>query len=272
VSHGKEPPLPGGVRRIRAANPGPLTLSGTNTYLVGGPAWVVDPGPLDEDHVDRVLAAAGEVGGIGGLVLTHRHADHAGAAAALRERSGAQLAAAAPPPPSDAPWSEPQTGSLEVDRLLADGDRIGPFEVIETPGHAADHLCFALNGVIFCGDTVLGEGSVFIPPEEGALGRYLDSLRKLQKRRLEALCPGHGPVVWAPADKLEEYLEHRLDRERRLVRALAEGLRSAEHLLDDVWDDVPRELRPAAALTLAAHLDKLESEGRLPPGVERPFG
>src|SRR5206468_4281328 len=114
--------------------------------------------------------------------------------------------------------------------------------------------------ILFCGDTVLGEGSVFIPPGGGSLTRYLESLRRLQRLDLAVLCPGHGPVVWDPKAKLAEYLAHRLDRERRLVEALDEGLRSRDELLDAVWDDAPAVLRPAAALTLEAHLDKLEGE------------
>jgi glyoxylase-like metal-dependent hydrolase (beta-lactamase superfamily II) len=126
-----------------------------------------------------------------------------------------------------------------------------------------------MDGVLFCGDTVLGEGSVFIPPGGGSLAAYLASLQRLQRLPLNALCPGHGPVVWDPAAKLAEYLAHRLDRERRLVDALAGGLRSTAELLDRVWDDAPAALRPAAALTLESHLEKLAQEGRLPEGVER---
>ena len=153
--------------------------------------------------------------------------------------------------------------------VLEDGDRLGPFQVIATPGHSADHVSLLAGRVVFCGDTVLGEGSVFIPPGGGSLAAYLDSLHRLQMLELDALCPGHGPVVWDPQAKLREYLEHRLERERRLVDALDSGLRSTAELLDDVWDDAPAQLRPAAALTLESHLDKLAAEGRLPDGVER---
>ena len=114
---------------------------------------------------------------------------------------------------------------------------------------------------------MLGTGSVFIPPGEGSLAAYLDSLRRLQELDLEVLCPGHGPYVWDPRAKLDEYLSHRLDRERRLLEAIDSGLRSRDELLDAVWSDAPAELRPAAALTLAAHLEKLVDEGRLPPDV-----
>ena len=121
-----------------------------------------------------------------------------------------------------------------------------------------------MGGVCFTGDTVLGTGSVFIAPGEGSLSAYLDSLRRLRSLELEVLCPGHGPCVWDPAAKLDEYIAHRLDREERLLEALAKGLRSHEELLDAAWPEVPAELRGAAALTLAAHLEKLSEERRLP--------
>jgi glyoxylase-like metal-dependent hydrolase (beta-lactamase superfamily II) len=117
---------------------------------------------------------------------------------------------------------------------------------------------------------VLGEGSVFVAPDPGALAGYLDGLRRLRARGPELLCPGHGPLVTDPASKLDEYLAHRLDRERRLLAALAAGARTVDELLDAAWADVPPLLRPAAAVTLAAHLDKLAGEGRLPAAVDRP--
>ena len=261
--------LPEGVDRVRAPNPGAMTLSGTNTYLVGEPAWVIDPGPDDADHLERVVAAAEGRGGLAGIALTHRHLDHAGAANELRERTGAKLAASSRRSAERTMFSEPEADAIAIDVELSDADIFGPLCVIETPGHSADHLSFALDAVLFVGDTVLGEGSVFIPPEPNALASYLDSLRKLAGFDANALCPGHGPVVFQPKAKLTEYLEHRLDRERRLVSALEDGLRGRDELLDQVWDDAPPQLRPAAALTLEAHLDKLASEGRLPEGVER---
>ena len=120
------------------------------------------------------------------------------------------------------------------------------------------------------GDAVLGEGSVFISPDPGALIAYLAGLDRLRSLRPLALCPGHGPVVNDPETKLSHYIDHRLERERRLLDALDQGRRSVEELLDGAWSDAPAELRPLAAVTLAAHLDKLAAEGRLPDGVERP--
>ena len=157
-----------------------------------------------------------------------------------------------------------------ADVRLGDGERFGPLRAIATPGHAADHLAFVAGGACFSGDAVLGEGSVFVYPDPGALRGYLSALRRLRVLGLRVICPGHGPVVLDAGAKLDEYLAHRLERERRLVEALDAGLRTADELLDRVWSDAPAALRPAATVTLAAHLDKLAEEDRLPDGVERP--
>jgi glyoxylase-like metal-dependent hydrolase (beta-lactamase superfamily II) len=232
---------PPGVVRVRAPNPSPLTLDGTNTYVVG--RWVVDPGPMDTGHLAAVWEAAG--GGIEGIALTHGHGDHADGAPALAERAGG------------VPVLRP-----------AGGESAGPFSAVATPGHSPDSVCLLLGGICFTGDTVLGEGSVFIQPGEGSLSAYLDSLRALRSVDLEVLCPGHGPYVWDPRAKLDEYIEHRLERERLLLDALDAGARSEAELLDRAWSDAPDFLRPAAALTLRAHLEKLRDEGRLPEGFE----
>jgi glyoxylase-like metal-dependent hydrolase (beta-lactamase superfamily II) len=157
-----------------------------------------------------------------------------------------------------------------VDVLLADGERFGPLQALATPGHAPDHLAFLAGRVALTGDAVLGEGSVFIAPDPGALADYLKGLERLLSLHPAVLCPGHGPLVTDPDAKLAQYIAHRLDRERRLLAALQAGARSVPEMLDAAWDDVPRLLRPAAAVTLAAHLDKLDGEGRLPDGVQRP--
>jgi glyoxylase-like metal-dependent hydrolase (beta-lactamase superfamily II) len=241
---------------VRAANPGPFTLSGTNSWVVGrGRAWLVDPGPALDEHMAALWDELRRRGGLAGIALTHDHADHSDAVRAVR-----------------APYPEATIAAArgEVDVRLRDGDRFGPFEVVSTPGHAPDHLAFVTGTVAFTGDAVLGEGSVFIAPDPGALVGYLDGLKRLKERRLSVLCPGHGPMVRDPQAKLEEYIAHRLDRERRLVGALEHGKRSVDELLDEAWSEVPPQLRTAAAVTLAAHLDKLAGEGRLPADVERP--
>jgi glyoxylase-like metal-dependent hydrolase (beta-lactamase superfamily II) len=243
------------IALIRADNPGPFTLSGTNTWVVGrGPCWVVDPGPALDEHLAAIEAEVEARGGAAGIVLTHDHADHAEAAPAVAQRLGVRVAA---------------TRARGAVRIV-DGDEVGPFVVVATPGHAPDHVSLVAGSACFTGDAILGEGSVFIAPDPGALSGYLRALERLRGMGLEVLCPGHGPVVEEPQAKIDQYVSHRLDRERRLVAALDAGRRSVDELLDEVWDDAPEILRPAAAVTLAAHLDKLEEEGRMPEGVERP--
>ncbi len=246
---------------IRAENPGPFTLGGTNSWIVGrDPAWLVDPGPDLDEHVEALAAEIADRGGLGGIALTHDHADHSAAVPAIRAQfPGTALAG----------------GRGQVDVLLSDGGSFGPLEAVATPGHAPDHFAFLAShrdsgAAAFTGDAVLGEGSVFIAPYPGALAAYLEGLAALRRRPLAVLLPGHGPPVDAPAGKLDQYVSHRLERERRLLAALDAGKRTVDELLDDAWDDAPPALRPAAAWTLAAHLDKLASEGRLPDGVERP--
>lgn len=245
------------VLLVRAPNPSPLTLTGTNSWVVGrDPAWVVDPGPATHSHLQALTGAVAARGGLGGIALTHGHHDHSEAVPALRERHPAPLAA----------------GGGEPDVALREGETVGPFVALATPGHAEDHFALLLDGeVCFTGDAVLGSGSVFISPHPGAMSGYLSALHGLlELPGLAAICPGHGPAVLDPQAKLREYIDHRLDRERRLLAAIEQGGRSTDELLDSAWSDAPPMLRPAAAATLAAHLDKLEEEGRLPDGVERP--
>jgi glyoxylase-like metal-dependent hydrolase (beta-lactamase superfamily II) len=242
------------VARLRADNPGPFTLDGTNTWVLGrDPAWVVDPGPGLAGHVANVAAEVARRGGLGGVALTHSHRDHTEAVPGLLEAAG--------PAPVAAMTAQ------AADVRLDGGDRFGPLLAVSVPGHSPDHLALVAGPVCFTGDAVLGTGSVFVSPGPGSLAGYLDGLRRLRALPLELLCPGHGPPVGDPAGKLDEYLDHRLDRERRLLDALGRGLRSEDELLDDVWDDAPPALRLAAGVTLRAHLGKLEEEGRLPTDV-----
>lgn len=246
-----------GVALVHADNPGPFTLTGTNTWIVGrDPCWIVDPGPDRDEHVDRVLEQAWLHGGAAGIALTHDHPDHAGAAAAVRAGAGGVPVAAAR-------WQD-------ADIMLCDGDVFGPLTVVATPGHATDHLAFVRDSICFTGDAVLAGSSVFVAPDPGALRGYLAALERLRAMELELLCTGHGPPVEDPAALIDRYLAHRADRERRLLAALDDGLRTVDELLDRAWSDAPASLRLAATATLMAHLGKLDEEGRLPEGVERP--
>jgi glyoxylase-like metal-dependent hydrolase (beta-lactamase superfamily II) len=241
---------------LRADNPGPFTLTGTNSWIVGERlAWLVDPGPALPEHVEAIVTELQRRGGLGGIALTHDHDDHDAAVPAIRSAF------------PDAPLAAARG---EVDVTLADGDHIGPLEAVATPGHAPDHLAYVAGRACLTGDAVLGQGSVFIAPDHDALAGYLEGLGKLARRDLAVLCPGHGPPVTDPQAKLEEYIAHRRERERRLLAALDGGARTVGEMLDAAWGDVPEPLRPAAAVTLAAHLDKLADEGRLPAGVQRP--
>jgi glyoxylase-like metal-dependent hydrolase (beta-lactamase superfamily II) len=224
-----------GIALIRADNAGPLTLSGTNTWLVG--RWIIDPGPAIDAHLDAVAAAVAARGGAEGIAITHDHADHVEGLEGLLARVG------------DVPVVSGRRGGVDA----------GPLEVLPLPGHSDDHVAFVAGRAAFVGDAVLGEGSVFIT---GRLAGYLDGLRALRERDLAVLCPGHGPPIWDVRAKLDEYIAHRLDREQRLVAALDRGLRSEDELLDAVWDDAPEQLRPFAAVSLRAHLEKLRAEGR----------
>jgi glyoxylase-like metal-dependent hydrolase (beta-lactamase superfamily II) len=231
------------VERLTGSNAGPMTLEGTNTYVVGrDPAVVIDPGPDQAEHIDAVRGAAEARGGIGTVLLTHSHSDHGG---------GVELLGVDPSDPKD-------------------GETIAGLTAIATPGHSADHMCFLLDGACFTGDLILGEGSTIVGPREmgGSLADYMRSLDRLRALDLELLFPGHGPEVHDPRAKIDEYIEHRMMRERRLVAALERGERSRSALLAEVWDDVPEELRGAAAVAMQAHLEKLEDEGRLPEDLE----
>ncbi len=217
------------VLRLRADNGGPLTLSGTNTWVVGrNPAWVVDPGPALQAHVGELLQAIEARGGLGGVALTHDHADHAEALGALLHAHPAPVAG----------------GRGARDVTLAEDVRFGPFLAVATPGHARDHFALLAHDACFTGDAVLGEGSVFVAAYPGAMAAYLDALARLARRGgFAVLCPGHGPPVWDAQGKLAQIIDHRMQRERALLAALQRGLRSE----DSCWTPSGRTRPPRCA-------------------------
>ena len=231
------------MERLVAPNPSPMTLEGTNTYVVGrDPAVVIDPGPDDEGHIAAIREAAEGRGGIGTVLLTHEHGDHS---------QGVEKLGVEPARPKD-------------DEVIAG------LRAIATPGHADEHLCFVIGAACFTGDLILGQGSTIVGPRDmgGSLIHYMESLRRLEGLGLRILYPGHGPEIRDPQAKIAEYVEHRMMRERRLLAALDRGERSRAALLAEVWDDVPEELRGAAEIAMRAHLEKLEEEGRLPADMK----
>jgi glyoxylase-like metal-dependent hydrolase (beta-lactamase superfamily II) len=240
------------VRRILAPNPGPFTLEGTNTWVVGeDPSVVIDPGPDDTGHILAVLDEAERVGAI---LLTHHHPDHAPGATRLSQAAGAPVHA-----------FRPGVG----ERGLADGELIeaGPVRIrtVHTPGHAPDHVAFLLEpeGFLFTGDAVLGRGTSVIDPPEGDMAAYVRSLGRMLDLGPKTIYPGHGPVIFTPRGKLEYYLRHRADREGQVLASLAQGKQRPEEMVPAIYGgEVPPDLFPAAARSVLAHLLKLEREGK----------
>lgn len=234
------------VQLMRAGNPSIMTLSGTNTWIVevDGAVWVIDPGPDEDVHLSAVVAAARALGEPAGLALTHDHMDHSEGIESLQIKLGGLP-------------------------LLRFADRpASPFEVIETPGHAADHLVFTIGEVLFSGDLILGQSSTIVPPGGGTLIAYLESLQKVIELDPKLILPGHGEPINDAVAAVIAQREHRLKRERDLEAALADQLYDREALLDRVWSDVPDALRIAAHVTMQTNLEKLDLEGKLPDDFE----
>lgn len=239
------------IVRVLAPNPDVYTLEGTNTWVVGeAPSVVIDPGPDIPAHLDEVARVAGRVGAV---LVTHDHPDHAPGAAAFAGTAKAPLYA----------FRFPGAEHLRDGQAV----RVGGLELaaIHTPGHSADHVVFHLasEGALFTGDAVLGRGTSFIDPPEGDLVKYLRSLQRMQELEPTTLYPGHGPVVMRAGAKLQEYLDHRAERERQVLAALATGPCTIAAIVETIYVDHPPEVHPLAARSVLAHLLKLESEGRV---------
>jgi glyoxylase-like metal-dependent hydrolase (beta-lactamase superfamily II) len=241
------------ILRVLAPNPGPFTLEGTNTWIVGErPSIVIDPGPDDSGHI---LAVLDEAEPVGAVLLTHRHPDHASGAARLGEAAGAPVHAFRPEP-----GEEPLAEGATVDA--------GPVRLrtLHTPGHTPDHVCFVLeaDGTLFTGDVVLGRGTSMVDPPEGDMGAYVRSVGRLRSLEPRAIYPGHGPVIFTPQGRLDYYVKHREERERQVIEGLMAGSRTAEELVPGIYaGEVTDDLLPAAARSVLAHLLKLEREGRV---------
>ncbi|KUF15463.1 MULTISPECIES: MBL fold metallo-hydrolase [Streptomyces] len=248
---------------VLAPNPSAMTLDGTNTWIVAEPdsdlAVVVDPGPLDEDHLARVVATAARAGRrIGLTLLTHGHPDHAEGAVRFAELTGSKVRALDP--------------ALRLgDEGLAAGDVIttGGLElrVVPTPGHTSDSLCFHLpaDRAVLTGDTILGRGTTMVAHPDGRLGDYLDSLRRLRSLTVDdgvhTVLPGHGPVLEDAQGAVEFYLAHRANRLAQVETAVENGYVTSGEVVAHVYADVDRTLWPAAELSVRAQLDYLGEHG-----------
>ena len=240
-----------GIRRIVAANPGPMTYHGTNTWLVEEPdgITVIDPGPDDPAHLDAVVAAGG--GRITRILLSHSHADHLGNLAALRRATGAPVWALAP--------------EAAPDVVPAEGDAIGGLTVLHTPGHALDHLCFGRDdGVLFTGDHVMGWSTSMVPPPPyGDMAAYLASLEGLLLRDDRRYLSGHGPAIETPHAYVAHLLARRLDRERAILSVLSRAPSASREIVGRLYATLPPGLRRAAELNVLAHLWKLAGEDQV---------
>lgn len=242
------------VQVVLASNPSPMTLEGTNTYIVGGgnQVIVIDPGPHDDAHFDRVLAAAGDAE-IVGVFLTHWHADHSEGVRPFAERAGAPIGS----------WS-PMTSGEPLEIPLHDGERAGDGEIhltaLHTPGHASDHLSFWLEEerALFTGDHILGRGTTVVAFPDGDMSAYMRSLQIVKERAAARLYPGHGPVIEDPAPVVAEYIEHRLMREQQVADALPG---SVDEIVARIYHGVDPILHPVAAMSVRAHLAKLAADG-----------
>jgi glyoxylase-like metal-dependent hydrolase (beta-lactamase superfamily II) len=249
------------VRRIVCENPSSMTGPGTNTYLVGiDEIAVIDPGPDDRRHLDAIAGCGGDR--IRWILLTHTHEDHSPGAAGLKARTGADILAHSVPD---------RDGAVPIDGTLGDGDVIEAteyhLEVLHTPGHASNHLCFLLpeERTLFTGDHIMQGSTVVIAPPDGDMGAYLASLERLKrvKPRLRAIAPGHGHLIHNPTAVIDGYISHRLARERQVLTELrGAGQATIDELVQRIYaGEVPPELHPWAALSVWAHLRKLAQEG-----------
>ena len=289
------------VRRVVAENPNPFTFTGTGVYLIGcGDVAVIDPGPTLDEHLDAVLAALGPGERVTHILITHTHTDHTAGVPKLVGRTGATTYGFGPhgPVPDRDPldtvtfdeyftdeekqayekaWKdipdELKREGPDVDFVpdvaVGDGDEIaGPgwtVEVVHTPGHTSNHVCFALREekLLFTGDHVMGWATSVISPPDGDLYDYLNSLRKLLDRDDERYWPTHGPAIANPKQYVQSYLDHRLPREAQIVAALGQGPVTIKALVPTMYAEVDKRLWRAAANSVYSHLLSLHREGRV---------
>jgi glyoxylase-like metal-dependent hydrolase (beta-lactamase superfamily II) len=240
------------IRDITAPNPGPFTLTGTRTWLLGD-STIIDPGPAIESHIDAIRAA---MPALRTILITHRHEDHAPAAVALKHATGARVVA--------------PRGVLDdatVDQRVAGGETIvvenESIEVIATPGHTSEHVCYLTKrGDLFTGDTVLGEGTTTIFPPDGSMRDYIASLHTLITHSPERIFPGHGPTRDHASALIEQYIAHRLAREQQVLDCLGAGFLATAMIRERIYPNLDTRLRGAAEIQIEAHLTKLREEGR----------
>jgi glyoxylase-like metal-dependent hydrolase (beta-lactamase superfamily II) len=260
LAAGKLVQLAPGVNRLIAPNPGMMTGPGTNTYILGDKeVAVIDPGPMIASHVDLICELA--PGPIKWILVTHTHPDHSPAVVSLAERTGAEKLG------KPAPDGQHQDKTFEPDRILDDGDIFETaefeLEVIHTPGHASNHLCYLKkeSGWLITGDHIINGSTVVIDPPDGNMVDYLNSLEELMDKDLKLIAPGHGDPIDTPYEAIDWIIKHRLEREAKVVAELeAHPNSTISELLLQVYGDVHEKLFSVAERSLLAHLLKLEDD------------
>jgi glyoxylase-like metal-dependent hydrolase (beta-lactamase superfamily II) len=274
--YGEAKTLAPGIVRIVANNPSPFTYKGTNTYILGDgrDVMLIDPGPADAAHLEAILAAlAGRK--LTHIVVTHTHHDHVDGLPALQERTGAPTAGfgrtvAAPGRTRASPaGGEYVENDFRPDVVLKDGDRLegSGFELqaLHTPGHAPDHLCFALEGtrLFFSGDHVMGWNTSVVAPPDGSMSAYLGAMARLMERNDEIYFPGHGGRVYEPQRLVKAYILHRRMREQAILECVRSGQSTIPEIVAVIYRGIDPRLIKAASLSVAAHIEHLAERGLL---------
>lgn len=275
-AYGEAKQLAPGIVRIVANNPSPFTYKGTNTYLLGEgrEAFLIDPGPADAAHLDAILTAL-QGRKLTHIVVTHTHHDHVDGLDALRERTGALTAGfgrtvANPGRTKASPaGGEYVETDFKPDIVLKDGDRLEgsdfALQALHTPGHAPDHLCFALEGtrLFFSGDHVMGWNTSVVAPPEGSMSAYLGAMERLLQRNDEIYFPGHGGRVYEPQRLVKAYILHRRMREQSILECVKNGQSTIPEIVAVIYRGIDPRLVKAASLSVAAHVEHLVERGLL---------
>jgi glyoxylase-like metal-dependent hydrolase (beta-lactamase superfamily II) len=272
-AYGEPRELSPGVARIVANNPNHFTFKGTNTYLVGTRSLaLIDPGPEDPNHLAAILKA---VGGrqISHVLITHTHRDHTDGMPALLAATGAKTVGFGRRAPNRGTKRTSPSGGEFVDRdfvpdiPLADSGRLEgdgwAFTAVHTPGHAPDHLCFALEGtnILFSGDHVMGWNTSVVAPPEGNMGAYMRSLQRVMERSDGVYFPGHGGRVEEPQRLVKAYMLHRRMREQAILECIKAGTDTARAIVPVVYKGLDPKLLNAASLSVLAHVEHLIERG-----------
>jgi glyoxylase-like metal-dependent hydrolase (beta-lactamase superfamily II) len=276
LSPGQVEEIAPGVRRLLCNNPSPFTFKGTVTYIVGrGDVAIIDPGPDDTQHVAALLDAVRNET-VSHIIVTHTHRDHSPAAARVKAATGAKTYGEGPHRPArplhigESPRLDASNDTdFRPDRPLADGEVITgsgfTLEAVATPGHTANHMAYALReqGLMFCGDHVMGWSTSIVAPPDGAMSDYMASLEKLTRRGENVYLPGHGDVIRDAPAFVRAYIRHRQGREASILHRLGKSAADIPTLVRAIYIGLDPRLTMAAGLSVLAHLEDLVARGRV---------